>query len=61
MEINTFAMKASNLAFAVASLGGYVDTEISGHIFSALEALIGYDEALAAVADALRIVETSRY
>lgn len=61
MNINTYNMTANKLAFAIAALGGYVDSEVTGRIFTALEALIGYQEALDAVADALRIVETTVY
>jgi hypothetical protein len=54
--INTYNMTANRLAFVIAALGKDVDTATSEHLFSTLVALIGYDEADAAVNAARQII-----
>lgn len=56
MKTNTFAMKANQLAFAIAALIGYADIS---ELQKALVALIGKDEAFEAIMAAKDIIDAT--
>jgi hypothetical protein len=54
--MNTSAMNANELAFAVAALGGHADTSA---LLKALIALVGEQEAFESIALAIEIVSNT--